>query len=155
MKILSKNKILIILAFLSVLLAILIIKNKNEVENKKIEKKEGKSSYSSISQIKTGEIKFNFPSEEDITLVPIRESGALDSELPKEFIEEAYQKDYLRDKVPIETKGFIVDYSWEELSFIVYLKPPYEENKKKFFKWLKDNYPKISTDSFIFKQKSN
>jgi hypothetical protein len=85
------------------------------------------------------------------TLIPPDFTGALVGDIPKEVEDLSQQKRTLRGKVPLTEKAFKIDFDYSEDKFTVILNEPKERSKIEFVNWLKNNYPAIPLDRFIFK----
>jgi len=83
-------------------------------------------------------------------LTPIEFTGAKDEPIPQEIVDFTQQKLTLMQKLPLKTINFTIDFDYNNDRFIVKLNPPKEETQKKFEEWLKENYPSIPNDLFIF-----
>jgi hypothetical protein len=59
--------------------------------------------------------------------------------------------DALRDQTPIENYSFRLEYSYAEVKFFVYLKPPFVQNKQIFLDFLKQKGIEQSLDQFVYK----
>jgi len=84
------------------------------------------------------------------TLTPIEFTGVKDEPISQEIVDFTQQKLTLMQKLPLKTTDFTIDFDYDNDKFIVKLNPPEEDNQKKFENWLKDNYPSIPKDQFIF-----
>jgi len=83
-------------------------------------------------------------------LTPIEFTGVKDEPIPQEIVDYTNQKLTLMQKMPFKTTDFTIDFDYNNDKFIVELNPPEEDNQKKFENWLKDNYPSIPKDQFLF-----
>jgi len=77
-------------------------------------------------------------------------TGVKEEPIPKEETEKLDQENKLINQLPIENDFFSLDFDYKEAFFIVKIKSPKEENKKRFQSWLNQNYPLIPKDQFIF-----
>lgn len=84
------------------------------------------------------------------TTIPPTFTGAKEDEIPQEIVDFSQQKLTLMQKLPLKTTEFTIEFDYNNDRFIVKLNPPKEENQKKFEDWLKNNYPSIPKDLFIF-----
>ncbi len=79
-------------------------------------------------------------------------TGAIEEELPDEFVSEVEAKRSLRKSVPVERLEFTVDFDWDEFRFVVILKGDEALSRQAFEEWRKANYPSISEKEFFFKK---
>lgn len=87
-----------------------------------------------------------------ISDIPVTFTGQKDDELPKEKAEEINKSFELRQKVPLETESFLLDYNYANGTFILSIKPPFDTNSEVFNSWMKDNgYEVIPVDQFVVK----
>jgi len=96
----------------------------------------------------------------DLTLTPISSStptpipptftGARNEKIPQKIIDYTKQKTSLMQNLPLKTTDFTIDFDYNEGKFIVKLNQPKQESQKKFEEWLKNNYPSIPQDQFVF-----
>lgn len=84
------------------------------------------------------------------TSIPPTSTGAKD-EIPKEEIDLSQQKLDLMNKLPLKTDQFTIDFDYNQDRFLVNLSLPKTENKVHFDQWLKENYPAIPYNLFLFK----
>jgi len=83
-------------------------------------------------------------------LTPIEFTGVKEEPIPQEMVDFSKQKISLMQKLPLKTTDFAIDFDYDNDKFVVRLNPPYEDSQKKFDDWLKNNYPSIPKDQFIF-----
>jgi hypothetical protein len=83
-------------------------------------------------------------------LTPIEFTGVKEEPIPQEMVDFSKQKLSLMKKLPLKTADFAIDFDYDNDKFVVKLNPPHEDSQKKFDDWLKNNYPSISKDQFIF-----
>jgi len=83
-------------------------------------------------------------------LTPIEFTGVKEEPIPQEMVDFSKQKLSLMQKLPLKTADFVIDFDYDNDKFVVKLNPPHEDSQKKFDDWLKNNYPSISKDQFIF-----
>jgi len=84
------------------------------------------------------------------TPIPPTFTGVKDEKIPQEVVDFSQQKLSLMQKLPLKTTDFTIDFDYSNDKFIVKLNPPKEDSQKKFDDWLKNNYPSIPQDQFIF-----
>jgi len=84
------------------------------------------------------------------TPIPPTFTGENDERIPQEIIDFSKQKLSLMQQLPLKMSDFKIDFDYDNDKFIVKINPPKEENQKKFEDWLKENYPLIPKDLFIF-----
>jgi len=77
-------------------------------------------------------------------------TGVKEEPVPKEETDKLDQQNKLINQLPIDNDFFRLDFDYRKAFFIVRVKEPKEKNQKKFEDWLKENYPLISKDQFIF-----
>ena len=76
-------------------------------------------------------------------------SGVYEEEIPQEKFILSQKINDLQTKLPLTTQFFEIKFDYNQNKFIVFLKPPFEENREKFFQWLIDNnYGEIPKDYF-------
>lgn len=96
------------------------------------------------------------PAEGEVTIPEKIEptfTGVLEEEIPKEEQEKINQAFELRQRLPIKTSQFELDYDYENDNFVVKIAEPFAENRQKFGQWLIDNgFDKIPEDRFVFKK---
>jgi predicted PurR-regulated permease PerM len=83
-------------------------------------------------------------------LTPIEFTGVKEEPIPQEMVDFSKQKLSLMQKLPLKTTDFAIDFDYDNDKFVVTLNPPKEESQKKFEDWLKNSYPSIPKDLFIF-----
>ena len=83
-------------------------------------------------------------------LTPIEFTGVKEEPIPQEMVDFSRQKLSLMQKLPLKTTDFAIDFDYDNDKFVVKLNPPHEDSQKKFDDWLKNNYPSIPKDQFIF-----
>jgi len=83
-------------------------------------------------------------------LTPIEFTGVKEEPIPQEMVDFSKQKISLMQKLPLKTTDFAIDFDYDNDKFVVSLNPPKEESKKKFEDWLKNSYPSIPKDLFLF-----
>jgi hypothetical protein len=83
-------------------------------------------------------------------LTPIEFTGVKEEPIPQEMVDFSKQKLSLMQKLPLETTDFAIDFDYDNDKFVVTLNPPKEESQKKFEDWLKNSYPSIPKDLFLF-----
>jgi hypothetical protein len=83
-------------------------------------------------------------------LIPIEFTGVKEEPIPQEMVDLSKQKLSLMQKLPLKTADFVIDFDYDNDKFVVKLNPSYEDSQKKFDDWLKNNYPSIPKDQFIF-----
>lgn len=84
------------------------------------------------------------------TFIPITFTGQADDELPEEDERAINTAFDLRQRLPLEEDGFSIDYDYYNSNFVVYIEPPYIENKTKFDGWMQENGYDTITEPFIF-----
>lgn len=87
----------------------------------------------------------------DQDLPPHLFTGAIEptmTDKEKEEIDKGYE---LRQRLPLKTPSFTLDFDYDEFFFVVYLNEPKEKNKDDFNRWLKENYPMLDINQFVFK----
>jgi hypothetical protein len=87
-----------------------------------------------------------------ITPTPISPTftGVKEEPIPQEMVDFSKQKLSLMQKLPLKTTDFAIDFDYDNDKFVVKLNPPKEESQKKFEDWLKNSYPSIPKDLFLF-----
>lgn len=86
------------------------------------------------------------------TLIPARDfTGVKEEELSTEASSLIIQKQNLKKKIPLQGNYFNITFDYNEDKFIVELKEPKTDTQTKFEQWLKQSYPTIPIDRFIFK----
>jgi len=83
-------------------------------------------------------------------LTPHEFTGVKEEPIDQELIDFTQQKLSLMEKLPLKTTDFTIDFDYDNDKFIIKLNPPKEETKNKFDEWLKNNYPLIPKEQFIF-----
>jgi len=83
-------------------------------------------------------------------LTPIEFTGVKEEPIPQEMVDFSKQKLSLMQKLPLKTNDFAIDFDYDNDKFVVKLNPSYEDSQKKFDDWLKNNYPSIPKEQFIF-----
>jgi len=83
-------------------------------------------------------------------LTPIEFTGVKEEPIPQEMVDFSRQKLSLMQKLPLKTTDFAIDFDYDNDKFVVTLNPPKEESQKKFEDWLKNSYPSIPKDLFLF-----
>jgi hypothetical protein len=83
-------------------------------------------------------------------LTPIEFTGVKEEPIPQEMVDFSKQKLSLMQKLPLKTTDFTIDFDYDKAKFVVNLNPPKEESQKKFEDWLKNSYPSIPKDLFLF-----
>jgi len=83
-------------------------------------------------------------------LTPIEFTGVKEEPIPQEMVDFSKQKLSLMEKLPLKTTDFTIDFDYDKAKFVVSLNPPKEENQKKFEDWLKNSYPSLPKDLFLF-----
>jgi len=83
-------------------------------------------------------------------LTPIEFTGVKEEPIPQEMVDFSEQKLSLMQKLPLKTNDFAIDFDYDNDKFVVKLNPPKEESQKKFEDWLKNSYPSIPKDLFLF-----
>jgi len=83
-------------------------------------------------------------------LTPIEFTGVKEEPIPQEMVDFSKQKISLMQKLPLKTTDFAIDFDYDNDKFVVKLNPPKEESQKKFEDWLKNSYPSIPKDLFLF-----
>lgn len=86
-----------------------------------------------------------------VTLIPGAFTGVKEETFPKEIIDATSQKKDLRNKTPLTTANFIINFDYSSDKFTVILKEPKNESKTQFNNWLTKNYPNLIISQFIFK----
>ncbi len=84
-----------------------------------------------------------------IVLTP-RFTGA-NINIPPLLLNTAQQKQALKKKTPLTENEFTITYDYQSDTFIVTLSEPKQDNKAVFEPWLKQNYPLIPLNKFLFK----
>lgn len=92
------------------------------------------------------------PQEDEFPLPEPTFTGAIEEELPNEFVSEVEAKRSLRKSVPVERPEFKVDFDWDEFRFIVTLKGDEASSRQAFQEWKTANYPSISDKEFLFRK---
>lgn len=85
------------------------------------------------------------------TIKPVDFTGVAEEEIPPQVYDAALQKQELKNQVPFDTGLFKIDFDYSEDKFIITLAEPKGENRIQFDKWLKENYPLLTTNQFNFK----
>ncbi len=93
----------------------------------------------------------NFQNNQPIIITPAEFTGVLEEEPPENIKNKALEKQNLRNLTPFDSGLYKIDFDYSEDKFIVYLNEPKEENKKEFFKWLKENFPNLPENQFNFR----
>jgi hypothetical protein len=83
-------------------------------------------------------------------LTPIEFTGVREEPIPQEMVDFSNQKLSLMEKLPLKTTDFTIDFDYDKAKFVVSLNPPKEESQKKFEDWLKNSYPSLPKDLFLF-----
>jgi hypothetical protein len=83
-------------------------------------------------------------------LTPIEFTGVKEEPIPQEMVDFSKQKLSLMKKLPLKTADFVINFDYDNDKFVVKLNLSYEDSQKKFDDWLKNNYPSIPKDQFIF-----
>jgi hypothetical protein len=83
-------------------------------------------------------------------LTPIEFTGVKEEPIPQEMVDFSKQKLSLMQKLPLKTEDFSIDFDYDNDRFVVKLNPPHEDSQKKFDDWLKNSYPSIPKDLFLF-----
>ncbi len=78
-------------------------------------------------------------------------TGVADEQLPKQALDIAAQKKDLRQKTPLDSSSFIIDFNYNVDKFIVTLKDPKDLNQKVFESWRNSNYPELDANQFLLK----
>jgi hypothetical protein len=84
------------------------------------------------------------------TPIPPTFTGVKEEPIPQEMVDFSKQKLSLMQKLPLKTEDFSIDFDYDNDKFVVKLNPPHEDSQKKFDDWLKNNYPSIPKDLFLF-----
>jgi type IV secretory pathway VirB10-like protein len=84
------------------------------------------------------------------TPIPPTFTGVKEEPIPQEMVDFSKQKLSLMQKLPLKTTDFAIDFDYDNDKFVVKLNPPHEDSQKKFDDWLKNNYPSIPKDLFLF-----
>ncbi|MBI3366182.1 hypothetical protein HY041_00965 [Candidatus Roizmanbacteria bacterium] len=87
--------------------------------------------------------------EKKINITP-RFTG-VNEDIPEPTLNAAMQKQALKKKTPLSENGFVITYDYQSDNFIVALSEPKQDNKQVFEQWLKQNYPLIPLNKFLFK----
>ncbi len=87
--------------------------------------------------------------EKKINITP-RFTG-VDENIPQPTLNTAMQKQTLKKKTPVTENGFVVTYDFQSDNFVVALSEPKQDNKLVFEQWLKQNYPLLTLNKFLFK----
>jgi len=83
--------------------------------------------------------------------LPPESTGAIIEEIPPEKQLELTTYNDLIDRVPVMTDKFRIEFSFKKDKFFVYLKEPYEINRREFSKWLQENgFEIIGQENFKF-----
>lgn len=148
----NKNKyflVIIILIFVVIILWFFILLIQKKLTSPKEEKAPVQPIPTKVENI------FKVPTETPIPnlteIQPATQTGVLEEELPIEEKILSEQKQALKEKLPLATDFFTIEFDYSEDKFIVNLKPPKATNQQNFIKWRLQNYPNIPLDRFIFK----
>jgi hypothetical protein len=83
-------------------------------------------------------------------LTPKEFTGVKEEPIPQEMVDFSKQKLSLMEKLPLKTTDFSIDFDYDKAKFVVSLNSPKEESQKKFEDWLKNSFPSIPKDLFLF-----
>lgn len=77
-------------------------------------------------------------------------TGVAEEELPQEVVDASYQKQDLRNQLPISLSSFSIDFNYAEDKFIVTLNDPKGQSRNEFNQWKNNTYPGIEVSQFNF-----
>lgn len=81
---------------------------------------------------------------------PIPTNTGASEEIPKSIEDAATQKQNLKNILPLQQSDFKLTFDYVTDKFIVTLSEPKNISKQNFFVWLKNNYPQLSMNKFVF-----